>query len=117
MKRSLGLALVLLSALLSVGESIKCVSCQDYTGSCTTTKECTQDDACLTLKARGGDTYRSCIKYTECEPERLDVIYPTISSYKFSCCTSDLCNSTAATSASVLIALLCSLLAMWWTTY
>ncbi|XP_020795453.1 CD59 glycoprotein [Boleophthalmus pectinirostris] len=117
MKCSVGLVLVLLSSLLSLGESVQCFSCQDYSGTCSKTRECSQDDACLTLKARGGNTYRRCIKYTECTFDQLSLVYSEIPSFKFSCCTSDLCNSAPAGSASVLIGLLCSLLTMWWTAH
>lgn len=114
MERSLVVVLLLLCAL-GLGEAIVCYSCQDYTGSCTKTQDCSQDDACLILRARGGDTYRRCVKYTDCEFERLSFMYPKISSFKFDCCNSNLCNSAPAASASVLIGLLCSLLAVWWT--
>ncbi|KAJ0009554.1 hypothetical protein NQD34_001256 [Periophthalmus magnuspinnatus] len=117
MKHSLGLTLVLLSALLSLGQCIQCYSCQDYTGSCSKTKVCSQDDACLTLKARGGDTYRSCMKYDKCEFDHLSIVYSQIPSFTFDCCTTNLCNSAPAASASILVGLLCSLLAMWWTAH
>lgn len=116
MKFSLVLALLLLCVLLPLGESIRCYACQDYTGSCSKTKECSQVDACYTLKARGGDTYRDCSKFSECNFNDLSIKYPNIASFTFSCCNKDLCNSAPAASASVLIGVVCSLLAVWWAT-
>uniref|UniRef100_A0A8C6S983 MAC-inhibitory protein n=2 Tax=Neogobius melanostomus TaxID=47308 RepID=A0A8C6S983_9GOBI len=114
MKLRLVLAVALLYALMPTGDSIKCYSCEKISGSCDQTKVCPLDDACLTLKAQG-DTYRSCVKYNKCDFNSLSFVYPTLSSFSFSCCNSDLCNSAPAASASLLIGLLCSLLAVWWT--
>lgn len=115
MKMKVFVALILICATLQLGDCIKCFSCQDYTGTCSKTRDCSQDDACLTLKARGGDTYRSCMKYSECDFTRLSFMYPQIKNFKFDCCNSDLCNSAPLASASVVIGLLCSLLTVWWT--
>lgn len=35
------------------GSAIRCYSCKDYTASCTKERECSYDDACLTLRERG----------------------------------------------------------------
>lgn len=43
------------AAVLS-GSAIRCYSCKDYTASCTKQRDCSYDDACLTLVERG--TYR-----------------------------------------------------------
>ncbi|CAL9698420.1 unnamed protein product [Knipowitschia caucasica] len=115
MKMKVPQVLVLLCAVLPLGTCIQCYSCQDYTASCSKTKVCSQDDACVTLKARGGDTFRSCVKYSECDFNSLSFVYAQIPSFTFSCCTSDLCNSAPSASASLLIGLLCTALAMWWT--
>lgn len=110
------LVLVLfLCALLPRGESIKCFSCQDYTGTCSKTRDCSQDDACYTLWARGGDTYRGCSKFSECDFTHLSLAHPTIPGFTYRCCNKDLCNSAPAASASALIGVLCSLL-VWWAT-
>uniref|UniRef100_A0A8C6S5Y7 MAC-inhibitory protein n=1 Tax=Neogobius melanostomus TaxID=47308 RepID=A0A8C6S5Y7_9GOBI len=77
-------------------DSIKCYSCQDYSGSCSKTEVCPLDDACLTLKARGGDTYRSCVRYSKCDFNILSWAFPTLSSFSYSCCNSELCNALTA---------------------
>uniref|UniRef100_A0A672YFI7 CD59 molecule (CD59 blood group) n=1 Tax=Sphaeramia orbicularis TaxID=375764 RepID=A0A672YFI7_9TELE len=81
MKRSLiGLCVVLFSALIGLGSSIRCYSCKDYTASCTKQRDCSYDDACLTLTERGGMTYRQCLKYSDCEYGRLGQMFPQVGS-------------------------------------
>uniref|UniRef100_A0A8C6S9E6 UPAR/Ly6 domain-containing protein n=1 Tax=Neogobius melanostomus TaxID=47308 RepID=A0A8C6S9E6_9GOBI len=84
------------SGLTGPSDSIKCYSCQDYSGSCSKTEVCPLDDACLTLKARGGDTYRSCVRYSKCDFNILSWAFPTLSSFSYSCCNSELCLSVTA---------------------
>ncbi|XP_032412233.1 CD59 glycoprotein [Xiphophorus hellerii] len=114
MKRSLVICLLVCSSLVGLGSAIRCYSCKDYTASCTKQRDCSYDDACLTLVERGGMTYRKCLKYTECERSRLAQMFPQVSSFTFRCCNSDLCNSAPSSAAGSVIGLLASVLVMWW---
>ncbi|KAF1372015.1 hypothetical protein PFLUV_G00277090 [Perca fluviatilis] len=76
MKRSLGICLLFGSALNR--SAIRCFSCKDYTASCSKQRECSYDDACLTLSERGGMTYRQCLKYSDCEYGRLAQMFPQV---------------------------------------
>lgn len=116
MKVSLSLALALFCAFIGTGSSIQCYSCSDYTGSCTKTKDCSQDDACLTLKARGGNTFRTCVKYDDCEFSRLSNMpaYSQLASFTYKCCNNNLCNLAPSAAGGALVAVVCSLFAVWW---
>ncbi|XP_071335619.1 CD59 glycoprotein [Trachinotus anak] len=114
MKCSLGICLLICSALIGLGSAIRCYSCKDYTASCSKQRDCSYDDACLTLTERGGMTYRQCLKYSDCEYSRLAQMFPQVSSFTFKCCNSDLCNSAPSSAASSLIGLLASVVVMWW---
>ncbi|KAL3045421.1 CD59 glycoprotein-like isoform X2 [Trematomus bernacchii] len=113
-KMKLSLALLLCSAVFSVGSAIRCYSCKDYSGSCSKQRDCSYDDACLTLSERGGMTFRQCLKYTDCEYSRLSQMFPQVSSFTFKCCNSDLCNSAPSAAASSVIGLLASAGVLWW---
>ncbi|XP_044200353.1 CD59 glycoprotein isoform X1 [Thunnus albacares] len=117
MKRSLGICVVMCCTLIGLGSAIRCYSCKDYTGSCSKQRDCSYDDACLTLTERGGMTYRQCLKYSDCEYSRLGQMFPQVSSFTFKCCNSDLCNSAPSSAASSLIGLLASVAVMWWCIY
>ncbi|XP_008323628.1 CD59 glycoprotein-like [Cynoglossus semilaevis] len=114
MKRFLGITLMICCSLIGLGTAIRCYSCKDYTGSCSKQRDCSYDDACLSLYERGGMTYRQCLKYTDCDYNRLSQMFPHVSSFTFKCCNSDLCNSAPSTAASSLIGLLTTGLVMWW---
>lgn len=94
------------------GSAIRCFSCKDYTASCSKQRDCSYDDACLTLNERGkttpaactppqavgwdesnpssrivltfsgcpagGMTYRQCLKYSDCEHNRLAQMFPQV---------------------------------------
>uniref|UniRef100_A0A3Q1G6G8 CD59 molecule (CD59 blood group) a n=1 Tax=Acanthochromis polyacanthus TaxID=80966 RepID=A0A3Q1G6G8_9TELE len=62
------------------GSAIRCYSCKDYTASCSKQRDCSYDDACLTLNERGGMTYRQCLKYSDCEYSRLAQMFPQVPS-------------------------------------
>ncbi|XP_029941924.1 CD59 glycoprotein-like [Salarias fasciatus] len=113
MKRSLGICLLVFSALIGLGTAIRCYTCKDYTASCTK-QDCSYENACLTLNERGGMTYRQCLKYSDCVYSRLGPMFPQASNFTFKCCDSDLCNSAPSSAASSLIGLLTSLAVMWW---
>ncbi|KAG7471680.1 hypothetical protein JOB18_022989 [Solea senegalensis] len=113
MKRSLVICLLVCSALIGLGSAIRCYSCKDYTSSCTKQRDCSSDDACLTLNERGGMTYRQCLKYSDCDYRRLSLMFQNVNSFTFKCCNSDLCNSAHSWAASSVIGLV-SLIAMWW---
>uniref|UniRef100_A0AAY5L2I0 MAC-inhibitory protein n=1 Tax=Esox lucius TaxID=8010 RepID=A0AAY5L2I0_ESOLU len=107
--------LVLFGQNLKCRSAIQCINCIDYTGSCTSTKHCNLEDACLTLKERGGDTYRQCIKYSDCNQDQLTQMFPSISKFNFQCCTSNLCNgATSIGPGKHLLGLFASLAVMWW---
>ncbi|XP_029030270.1 CD59 glycoprotein-like isoform X1 [Betta splendens] len=116
MTHSLGICLLIGSALIGLGSAIRCYNCRDYTSSCSKQRECSYDDACLTLYERGtgGMTYRQCLKYSDCERNRLAQMFPQVSAFSFKCCNSDLCNSAPPSAASSLVGLLASSLVLWW---
>uniref|UniRef100_A0A672YEL0 UPAR/Ly6 domain-containing protein n=1 Tax=Sphaeramia orbicularis TaxID=375764 RepID=A0A672YEL0_9TELE len=110
MKRSLiGLCVVLFSALIGLGSSIRCYSCKDYTASCTKQRDCSYDDACLTLTERGGMTYRQCLKYSDCEYGRLGQMFPQVGSPHLSFCA---CAFILAVPSDLRMFLL--LVFLWW---
>uniref|UniRef100_A0AAX7SZW8 CD59 molecule (CD59 blood group) b n=1 Tax=Astatotilapia calliptera TaxID=8154 RepID=A0AAX7SZW8_ASTCA len=102
--------------LLDIRSSgLRCYKCQDYTGRCQDVQECTYEDSCISLSERGGKTIRQCIRYTDCDNSRLSQMFPAISAFTYRCCSSNLCNSgTACTAVTPLVALLGSLLSVWW---
>ncbi|XP_057685291.1 CD59 glycoprotein-like [Corythoichthys intestinalis] len=117
MKLSVSIFLLSCFTLLRLGSAIRCYSCKDYTASCSKQRDCSYDDACLTLTERGGMTFRQCLKYSDCEYSRLGQMFPQVSSFTFKCCNSDLCNSAHSTVASSLIGVLASVAATWWVTH
>lgn len=63
----------------------------------------------------GGDTYRQCIKYSECDYNTIAQKLPKLSSFKFSCCATDLCNTGSMSLAShSVMGILLSLALFWW---
>ncbi|XP_004571550.1 CD59 glycoprotein [Maylandia zebra] len=109
------LLLLLCFGTLRVGSGLRCYKCQDYTGRCQDVQECTYEDSCISLSERGGKTIRQCIRYTDCDNSRLSQMFPAISAFTYRCCSSNLCNSgTACTAVTPLVALLGSLLSVWW---
>ncbi|XP_030622266.1 CD59 glycoprotein [Chanos chanos] len=113
MKKFLGVSLVCL-ALCGLGAAIQCYSCSDYTGSCTKTVDCSLDDACLTLKERGGDTHRKCVKYSDCSFKTMSIQFPRVQQFTFDCCTTDLCNAASFTAVSKPVLAVLSSLALLW---
>uniref|UniRef100_A0A668S714 MAC-inhibitory protein n=1 Tax=Oreochromis aureus TaxID=47969 RepID=A0A668S714_OREAU len=98
-----------------IRSGLRCYKCQDYTGRCQNVQECTYEDSCISLSERGGKTIRQCIRYTDCDNSRLSQMFPSISAFTYRCCSSNLCNSgTASTTVTPLVALLGSLLSLWW---
>uniref|UniRef100_A0A3Q0SWK8 CD59 molecule (CD59 blood group) b n=1 Tax=Amphilophus citrinellus TaxID=61819 RepID=A0A3Q0SWK8_AMPCI len=109
------LLLLICFGMLHVGSGLRCYKCQDYTGRCQDVAECTNEDACISLSEKGGKTIRQCIRYTDCDNSRLSLMFPSISSFTYRCCSSNLCNSgTASTTVKPLLALVGSLLSLWW---
>ncbi|XP_037390325.1 CD59 glycoprotein-like isoform X2 [Pygocentrus nattereri] len=114
MKTFMGASLVFCMALLGLGSALKCYTCQGSIGSCTKTQDCTEPkNSCLMLKAKGGETYQQCIKYSDCDFKVLSPMFPQDSSFTFKCCNSDLCNGASTTSSSV-PGLLVSFAVWWW---
>lgn len=113
MKCSLTFSLLLCCALLGLGTAIKCYSCKDYTASCTKQRDCSYDDACLTLTERGGMTYRQCLKYSDCDFRTVAQMFPQVASFTFKCCNSDLCNSAPSSAVSSVTGVVASLLLTW----
>uniref|UniRef100_A0A9J7ZI52 UPAR/Ly6 domain-containing protein n=1 Tax=Cyprinus carpio carpio TaxID=630221 RepID=A0A9J7ZI52_CYPCA len=63
----------------------------------------------------GGDTHRQCIKYSDCNYNVISEKFPEISSFKFSCCTTDLCNTApVSVSSRSVVGILLSLALFWW---
>ncbi|XP_043101216.1 CD59 glycoprotein [Puntigrus tetrazona] len=115
MKASVGVCVVFVLALVGLGSAIKCYSCKDYTGTCSKIRNCYYDDACVSVYERGGDTYRQCIKYSDCNYNVIGEKFPKLSSFKFSCCTSDLCNTApVSVSSRSVVGILLSLALFWW---
>ncbi|KPP64908.1 CD59 glycoprotein-like [Scleropages formosus] len=89
---------------------LRCYKCTGFTGQCSTTQDCTTEDACLSLSDKTGTTYRQCIRYTDCDNSRLSQMFPAVSSFTYRCCNSNLCNSSpAATVSKPLLGLLVAL--------
>ncbi|XP_036439906.1 CD59 glycoprotein [Colossoma macropomum] len=115
MKGFVGVSVVFGIALLGLGSAIKCYKCRDYTGSCTKTQDCRFEDSCLTLNERGGETYRQCVRHSDCDYNLLSQMFPQVSSFTFKCCSSDLCNGASTTTiSSSVLGLLVSLAVWWW---
>lgn len=58
---------------------------------------------------------RRCIRYTDCNNNRLSVLHPSIKSFKYRCCTNNLCNSAGiSTKGKPFLGLAAALLAIWW---
>ncbi|KAK7893136.1 hypothetical protein WMY93_022288 [Mugilogobius chulae] len=85
---------------------LRCYKCSDYTGRCQNVQECTYEDSCISISERGGKTIRQCLRYTDCDNSRLQQMFPSISGFTYRCCSSNMCNSRAATSASCSVSLL-----------
>ncbi|XP_061760618.1 CD59 glycoprotein-like [Nerophis ophidion] len=116
MKFSVSVFLMICFSLMGLGSAIRCYSCKDYTASCSKQRDCSYDDACLTLTERGGMTFRQCLKYSDCEYSRLGQMFPQVSSFTFKCCNSDLCNSAHSAAATSVIGVVASVVVTWWVT-
>uniref|UniRef100_A0A3B4WVB3 MAC-inhibitory protein n=1 Tax=Seriola lalandi dorsalis TaxID=1841481 RepID=A0A3B4WVB3_SERLL len=103
------------SSSSSAGAALRCYNCIDNTGPCEKVQDCTNEDACLVLTGKGGKTVSQCIRYTDCKLSNLGVMFPSISSFTYRCCSSNLCNSgNAVTTTTPILALLGSLLTVCW---
>ncbi|XP_024911783.1 CD59 glycoprotein-like [Cynoglossus semilaevis] len=101
--------------MFHLGSGLRCYKCSDYTGRCQNVQECTYEDSCMSLSERGGKTIRQCIRYTDCDNSRLSQMFPAISAFTYRCCSSNLCNSSSAAQMSTpVLALLGSLMSVWW---
>ncbi|KAI3370955.1 hypothetical protein L3Q82_023509 [Scortum barcoo] len=100
------------------GSGLRCYKCSDYTGQCQNVQECTNEDACISLSESGGKTIRQCIKNSECNLSYLPNMFPSLGKFNYNCCTSNLCNAgntgNAVTMATPILALVASLLSVWW---
>ncbi|XP_051992744.1 CD59 glycoprotein-like [Xyrauchen texanus] len=114
MKASVGVCVVFGLALLRLGSAIKCYSCNDYTATCSKIRDCYYDDACVSVYERGGNTYRQCIKYSDCDFNTVSQKFPKLSKFKFTCCTSDLCNAASVSVASHSVMGILLSLALFW---
>ncbi|TWW75479.1 CD59 glycoprotein-like [Takifugu flavidus] len=115
MKSGLGLFLLVCLAVFRAGLGLRCYKCSDYTGRCENVQECTYEDSCISLSEGGGKTIRQCIRYTDCDNSRLAQMFPSISKFKYRCCSSNLCNSASGvTMVTPALALASLLLSIWW---
>ncbi|KAJ8256440.1 hypothetical protein COCON_G00185920 [Conger conger] len=94
MNTSLIIGLGFFFATFSLGSTLRCYKCSGFK-SCSAVQDCGRQDACLTLKEKGGKTIRQCIKSSACDSALLNVIFPG-HGFTFNCCTSNLCNSSPA---------------------
>ncbi|XP_061697161.1 CD59 glycoprotein [Syngnathoides biaculeatus] len=88
--------MMMTATFVQPGDALRCYKCSDYTGRCDDVRECTYEDACLTLSVQGGKTVRQCIRYTDCDNSRLSQMFPSMSSFSYRCCNNNLCNSSGA---------------------
>ncbi|XP_077425269.1 CD59 glycoprotein isoform X2 [Vanacampus margaritifer] len=112
------LLVVMAMTFVHQGGALRCYKCADYTGRCENVRECTDEDACLTLSVQGGKTVRQCIRYTDCDNSRLSQMFPpAMSSFSYRCCNNNLCNSSGAVGVAppppMLIGCLLSALVFW----
>ncbi|XP_060767217.1 CD59 glycoprotein [Neoarius graeffei] len=116
MKVFVQVSMVFVLALIGLGSALKCYDCVDYTGSCSSTTTCpANQDGCLTLKARNGNIFRQCIKFSDCTNDILQGMFPAVRHFSHNCCHRDLCNSASVSAARTsVIALLLSLALFWW---
>lgn len=115
MTRCLRLFLLLCLGILPLGSGLRCYKCADYTGRCETVQDCTSEDACISLSERGGKTIRRCIRYTDCDNSRLAQMFPSLETFSYRCCSSNLCNGGSAVAVvTPAVALASSLLSVWW---
>ncbi|KAJ8333851.1 hypothetical protein SKAU_G00411700 [Synaphobranchus kaupii] len=114
MNKSLRIGLVFFLATFSLGSTLQCYKCSDYSGRCSNVQDCTYEDACLSLSERGGKTIRRCIRYTDCDNARLTQMFPAVSGFTYRCCSSNLCNASPATLISrSFLGFLVSLVVFW----
>ncbi|XP_035272951.1 CD59 glycoprotein-like [Anguilla rostrata] len=114
MNTSLIIGLVCFLANFSLGSTLQCYKCMDYSGRCSDVQDCSYQDACLSLNERGGKTIRKCIRYTDCDNARLTQMFPSVSGFTYRCCSSNLCNASPGTMISrSFLGLLAPLLVFW----
>ncbi len=80
------------------GSAIRCYSCKDYTASCSKQRDCSYDDACLTLNERG-----TPLLYTSASVHQYTCTITTESVGFWLAKTPSLINLAANTSCPVLI--------------
>nr|XP_055062434.1 CD59 glycoprotein-like isoform X1 [Misgurnus anguillicaudatus] len=96
--------------LLELGSALKCYTCEK--GLCNITQVCTTEDSCLSASS-GDNKFKKCLKYDDCNMMNILQMYPGFSSIKFSCCTSNLCNTESVADNSVWKSML-SKVRSWW---
>ncbi|KAI4903809.1 hypothetical protein NFI96_001475 [Prochilodus magdalenae] len=70
---------------------------------------------CGVCEVSGGDTYRKCIKHSDCDYATLKQMFPQVASFSFRCCSTDLCNGAPQTTAiSSVLGLLASMAVLLW---
>ncbi|KAL4622898.1 CD59 glycoprotein-like [Arapaima gigas] len=111
MKR-LGL-LVFSFAAVGLVSGLRCYKCTDVSQKCSTVQTCSYEDACLFF-SEGGRNIRQCIRYTDCNIVRIKQMFALSSTFKYQCCTTNLCNSNLATSLSKPLLGLLALPALFW---
>ncbi|XP_047453043.1 short neurotoxin 1-like [Mugil cephalus] len=112
MKLCLVLVLLLCSGTLHMASGLSC--CTDQ--ACKSTVTCGNgEDACFKLTPQAGQVIRKCFSYKSCNPQAVGIMFPDVAKFTLNCCQSNQCNSgNRVTMATPILALIGSLLSVWW---
>ncbi|XP_056605439.1 CD59 glycoprotein-like [Triplophysa dalaica] len=104
--------LVFALTLLGLGSALKCYTAYSQV---IETQDCSTEDACLAVYTEGSFHKGKCLKYADCDLEKVRQMFPGIANMKFRCCTTSLCNAASLSVASnSLVGLLLSVALFSW---